>query len=170
MSNFYVSNRKRIEIWSDDDFTVSTSTLPHVSKQDGGHITIRPINHINSIGELTDNQKLKLIRLIDLCEKALISTLRKDNIEVPFCNNQDNGNWCVEEGKTKSFHMHIYGRALNSPKQVFGQALYFPSSTSGFYDNHIPLSEGNIQEIREYILTQPLLTSQSAGGKKSLIS
>ena len=151
MSNFYIKNRKRIDIWNDNDFTISTSTLPHIGKEDGGHITIRPVTHISSIGELTDSQKIKLIKLIAICEKALMDVLKKDDIDIPFCNNQDNGNWCVEEGRAKSFHMHVYGRAINSPKQVFGQALCLPSSTSGFYDNHKPLSDNNINEIREYI-------------------
>ena len=136
------------KIWENEDFVVTTINVPHIDKYDGGHITIRTKVPVSSITQLSDDLLLKLFKLVGYCETALLKTMNKQGIETPFTNNMDNGNWAVFANKPKTMHIHIYGRAKNSVKQTFGQALYFPDPNSGFYDNHTPLNEQDIQSIK----------------------
>jgi diadenosine tetraphosphate (Ap4A) HIT family hydrolase len=142
---------KRLLIWENDNFILSSSTIPHNDKFDGGHLTIRPKVTVQSISELSDEILLEMYKVVRAGEKALIEVLNEQGIDVPFTNNQDNGNWSVFAGKSKSLHIHIYGRARNSTKQIFGQALYFPDPHTTFYDNNTPFDKGDILKIREKV-------------------
>ncbi len=91
------------------------------------------------------------MKVVAIGTKALKEVLGKQGIEIPYTNNQDNGNWATLRNQPKSLHIHIYGRAKNSIKQVFGQAIYAPDPNSTFYDNNEPLSPQDILDIQKYI-------------------
>ena len=90
-----------------------------------------------------------MMKLVQKCEIALIQVLGKQGIEIPFTNNQDNGNWAIAKNLPKNLHIHIYGRAKNSIKQVFGQAIYASDPNSTFYDNNQPLDADDIAKIKK---------------------
>lgn len=144
---------KRIIIWENETHFVTTSTIPHVDKYDGGHIVVRLKKSVKSITELNDNSLLELFKIVRACEKALLELLNEQGIETPFTNNMDNGNWAIFANKDKSLHIHIYGRAVDSIKQTFGQALYFPDPHTTFYDHNKPLSDDDIIVLKEKITT-----------------
>jgi diadenosine tetraphosphate (Ap4A) HIT family hydrolase len=142
---------QRLPIWENDNFVISTSSVPLNCKNDGGQIIIRPKIPVSSITELSDNLMFEMMKLVQAAEKALLKVLNEQGIETPFTNNMDMGNWSVFAKKPKSLHFHIYGRALNSKKQIFGQALYLPDPHSTFYDNNVSLSQDDIDKIKKII-------------------
>ena len=148
-----LTSQTKIIVWQDSDFIVTTPSIPHISKTDGGHLTVTPIKKTSSINGLDDSELLKMMRIVGICEKALIQVLGEQGIEIPFTNNQDNGNWAVAKNLPKSLHIHIYGRAKNSIKQVFGQAIYAPDPHSNFYDNNQLLSDQDIEKIKQILET-----------------
>ena len=146
-----LTEQTKIIAWQDANFKITTPSIPHIDKFDGGHLIVSPLVEVSSVTELSDELLLKMYKLVGLCELALIEVLGQQGIKIPFTNNQDNGNWALLNGKNKSLHIHIYGRAINSVKQVFGQALYCPSPNSTFYDNNCSLTESDIQAIKEFV-------------------
>jgi diadenosine tetraphosphate (Ap4A) HIT family hydrolase len=146
-----LNEQKKILVWENNNLLVTTPSIPHVSKTDGGHLIVSPKVVVGSISELSDDILLEMFRLVGNCEKALIQVLGSQGVEIPFTNNQDNGNWSVLNSQPKKLHIHIYGRAKNSSKQKFGQALYCPDPNIGFYDDNEPLSEKDIQQIGEFL-------------------
>jgi diadenosine tetraphosphate (Ap4A) HIT family hydrolase len=148
-----LTSQTKIIIWQDADIIITTPSIPHISKTDGGHLIVSPTKSVSSITELDDKSLLKMMKIVGYCEKALIQVLGEQGIEIPFTNNQDNGNWAVFKNLPKSLHIHIYGRAKNSTRQVFGQAIYAPDPHSTFYDNNVPLSQEDIEQIKKLIIT-----------------
>lgn len=146
-----LTSQEKILIWENSNFTITTPIIPHVDKFDGGHLIVSPKIPVQSIIYLNDNLLLEMYKLVGFCEKALISTLGKQQIEIPFTNNQDNGNWAVLNGKNKSLHIHVYGRAVNSVNQKFGQALFCPDPNTTFYDKNQSLTQLDIDEIRMFV-------------------
>ena len=146
-----LTQQSKILVWQNANFKITTPAIPHIDKFDGGHLIVSPQVELGSITELGDELLLEMYQLVGLCELALIQILGRQNIKIPFTNNQDNGNWAVFNGKNKSLHIHIYGRAINSFKQVFGQALYCPDPNSTFYDDNQPLDEQDILSIKEFV-------------------
>lgn len=147
-----LTKQTKIVVWQNDNFKVTTPSIPHICKQDGGHLIVSPQKNISSITQLSDDLLLQMYKIVAQCELALISVLAVEGIEIPFTNNQDNGNWAVFNNLPKSLHVHIYGRAKNSKKQVFGEALYCPNPNSRFYDSNQPLTPQNIEDIKNHII------------------
>ncbi len=143
-----LTQQTKIIVWQNANFKI---TIPHIDKFDGGHLIVSPLVEIASITQLSDDLLLEMYQLVGFCELALIQILGQQNIKIPFTNNQDNGNWAVFSGKNKSLHIHIYGRAISSVKQVFGQALYCPDPNSTFYDNNQPLNGQDITAIKDFV-------------------
>jgi diadenosine tetraphosphate (Ap4A) HIT family hydrolase len=146
-----LNSQTKIVVWQDIDFTITTPSIPHVSKTDGGHLIVSPVQKVSSITELSDELLLKMMKLVGLCETALIEVLGQQDIEIPFTNNQDNGNWAALKGLPKTLHIHIYGRAKNSVKQTFGQAIFAPAPHSTFYDGNQPLNDQDIVDIKNFV-------------------
>ena len=92
-----------------------------------------------------------MMKIVAICNKGLKEVLGKQGVEIPFANNQDNGNWAALNNMPKKLHFHIYGRAKNSVNQIFGQAIHAPDPHSTFYDNNEPLTDSDILQIKEYI-------------------
>ena len=146
-----LESQKKILVWEDVDFIVTTPLIPHISKNDGGHLIVSPKVNVSEIYELDDVKLLRFMRIVAVCTQSLKSVLGEQGINIPFTNNQDNGNWAVLNDRPKSLHFHIYGRARNSIKQVFGQAIFAPDPHSTFYDNNIPLNTQDIKNVNNYI-------------------
>jgi diadenosine tetraphosphate (Ap4A) HIT family hydrolase len=146
-----LTEQTKIVVWQNSNYVVTTPSIPHICKFDGGHLIVSPVVPVGSINDLSDELLLGMVKLVGACEKALMQVLGKQGIEIPFCNNQDNGNWAVFKYLPKSLHFHVYGRAKNSTHQTFGQAIYAPDPHSGFYDDNVALSKDDIDEIGERI-------------------
>lgn len=146
-----LEQQKKIIVWEDSEFIVTTPIIPHISKGDGGHLIVSPKSSVGEIFELDDYILFKMIKIVAICNKALKEVLGKQGIEIPYTNNQDNGNWASLNNMPKSLHFHIYGRAKNSLNQIFGQAIHAPDPRSTFYDNNQPLTDSDIEQIKECI-------------------
>ena len=115
-------------IYETKNFKVCIPNKPHVSREDGGHIRIKPIiNEYESRLDLPINEAIERV------------------------NYQDNGNWAFLKNKKPHFHIHLYGRTRNSKVQPFGESLFFPNPETDFYDNFEPFNEEDILEIKNEI-------------------
>ena len=86
-----------------------------------------------------------------LISEAMIKGMKSRNINIERINYQENGNWAYRKGKNPSFHIHLYGRTLNSKTQTFGEALVFPNKDTGFYDKFESFNANDIKEIKKQI-------------------
>jgi len=71
--------------------------------------------------------------------------MKRQGIEIGRINYQDMGNW------NHTLHIHIFGRATTATKQKYGEAVYLPQRSSGFYDTFKPLTEKDVIEMRTEI-------------------
>ena len=76
----------------------------------------------------------------------------------PYPLEEDNGNWAILKPEGPRLHVHLYGRAKNSVVQKYGEALYFPMPSTGFYDSFHPLNDEDIKEIK--LAVEELLTTE----------
>jgi hypothetical protein len=107
-----------------------------------------------------------MMRLTIVVGQAMENVLRKNGVDIGRINYQDNGNWAVFKPGGPTLHIHLYGRAMNAKKQLYGQSLYFPHKETqpDFYRGLQPLTDTDIsdmaQEIRR-LLKQPMYAEES---------
>lgn len=143
-------------IFSTEHFNVAIPQMPHIDRIDGGHIIIAyKYNDYKTYEDLRYELGFELSKLAIISGKALKSVMLLSGIFIERLNYQINGNWsdsCCDDACP--LHLHIYGRVRNSVSQTFGQALFFPDRSTGFYNNFQPLRNEEITSIRRYIELQ----------------
>ena len=140
-------------IYETDNFIVESfdAPTPHVSREDGGHIRIRPKVDIVDRTILTPALAIECMRLTMIVGEALKSGMTNRGIEIARVNYHDMGNWAFKTGKQPFFHIHIYGRAFNAKEQPYQKAVYLPDRSTGFYKGLEPLNEDDIKGIKKQI-------------------
>lgn len=135
------------------NFYVETSTEkpPHVSREDGGHIVIRPKKKVSDRTKLDKKKAIELMKLTMVAGEAFQTAMKKQGVDVGRLNYQDNGNWSVFKPGGPPLHIHIYGRAKSAKIQKYGDALYFPQRSTGFYKKNKPLTPEDTAEIQKQI-------------------
>ncbi len=140
-------------IYETENFIVGVPKVPHIPREDGGHIWIRAKkNSFSSRLDLSSKEAIEVMRLTMLISESMIEGMKNRNIIIERINYQENGNWAYLNGNKPVFHIHLYGRTKNSKTQTWGEALVFPNKKSGFYDNFEPLNNDDINEIKKQIV------------------
>ncbi len=122
----------RFELWSDGEFSITTSSNPHIPKEEGIHL------RIFAKKELTKGWDDP-----ELCGKAFVLAAKVADIIVEklkiveWANLQYNGNWGLLPGYTPLFHIHVYGRKKTG--KTWAQPVQLPKAP-GTYNNE-PLTE-----------------------------
>ena len=111
----------------------------------------RKKNNFCSRLDLDSNEAIEVMRLTMLISEAMINGMKNRNINIERINYQENGNWAYRKGKNPFFHIHLYGRTMNSKTQIWGEALVFPNKETGFYDEFEPFNDDDIKEIKKQI-------------------
>lgn len=138
-------------IYETENFVVAVPEKPHVPREDGGHILIRGKKYYESRTDFTSSLATEVMRLTMLLGEAMKNGMKKRGINIERINYQENGNWAYQKGNKPVFHIHLYGRIRNSVTQTFGEALFFPNNSTGFYDKFKPLNVKDIEEIKKEI-------------------
>ncbi|MBR4830979.1 MAG: hypothetical protein IKZ96_04415 [Bacilli bacterium] len=139
-------------IYTTENFKVCVPNNPHVSREDGGHIRIKPLyNEYESRLELPVNEAIEVMRLTMLVSEAMINGMKKRGLNIDRINYQDNGNWAFLKNNKPHFHIHLYGRTKDSKRNPWGESIKFPNPDTGYYDNFIPFDDLDIKEILDEI-------------------
>lgn len=141
-------------VYETDNFLVEafTTSAPHVSRSDGGHLRIVPKVHYENRWNMSPEEAIEYVRLSMIVGEALKIAMNNIGIPVVRINYHDMGNWAVKKNIKPYFHMNVYGRAENAKTQVWPEAVYLPDRSTGFYDNFEPLNDEDIKEIRKQIM------------------
>ena len=135
-------------IYTTKNFKVCVPNKPHISREDGGHIKIKPlVKEYESRLDLPVNEAIEVMRLTMLVSEAMIIGMKKRGITIDRINYQDNGNWAFLKNKKPHFHIHLYGRTKDSKIQPWGESLNFPNPNTDFYDGFKPFNQDDIKEI-----------------------
>jgi diadenosine tetraphosphate (Ap4A) HIT family hydrolase len=81
--------------------------------------------------------------------EAFEEAMNNRGIPVVKINYQDMGNWAYKRGEKPFLHIHVFGRAKNSVKQLFPESVYLPDRSTGFYDGFEPLNNEDVAEIKK---------------------
>lgn len=140
-------------IYETKNFIACVPKVPHIPREDGGHIWIRSKEkYFCSRLYLDPKEAIEVMRLTMLISEAMINGMKNRNVNIERINYQENGNWAYLKGKNPVFHIHLYGRTKNSKTQTWGEALVFPNKDTGFYDDFEPLNIDDINEIKRQIV------------------
>jgi diadenosine tetraphosphate (Ap4A) HIT family hydrolase len=139
------------EVYKTRNFIVESVDKPMISRSDGGHLIINPVNRISDRTKLTPQLAIEFIRLSMIVGEAMETALNNQGIDVGRVNYQDNGNWAVFTPQGPHFHLHLYGRAKSAKIQKYGEAVNLPLPHTGFYEGLEPLTETDVRAIREEI-------------------
>ena len=132
-----------IIIYETETFMACVPKVPHIPREDGGHIWIRAKEkYFASRLDLSPKEAIEVMRLTMLVSEAMIIGMRNRGVHIERINYQENGNWAYVEGTKPVFHIHLYGRTRDSRTQPFGQALVFPYKA---------FNDEDIQEIQKQI-------------------
>ena len=135
-------------VYKTQNFTVKAPEVPHVPREDGGHVFIEANDpHCCDRTQLTADQAIECAWLTMLAGEAYWNVMSERGLDPYRLNYQDNGNWAFVRGEDPLFHIHIYGRARNEKHQEYGQALRFPYPTTGFYEGFQPLTDDDIAAL-----------------------
>lgn len=135
-------------IYETRTFKVFVPDKVHISREDGGHLCIMSKEkYFASRLDLSPSEAVEVMRLSMLVSEAMINGMKKRGIDIAKINYQDNGNWAYLRGDKPEFHIHLYGRTINSKIQKWGEALNFPDPQEHFYDNFKQLEDKDIEEI-----------------------
>jgi hypothetical protein len=132
-------------IFEDEGFSVVTWKRPHIDRADGGHIVIVPPGGVPDRRFLAPRQAVRLMWLSIVVAEAMFDVLPKCGIQLEKVNFQENGNWGLDESRSPSLHLHLYGRARNSRYQEFGQALFLPDPSDAMYEKLEPFRLSEIE-------------------------
>ncbi len=136
------------EIYKTNNFVILIPKLPHVSREEGGHIFISPKVSVVDRTELPPKIAIELMRLTMILGEAMVMGLNKQGIDIGRIHYQDNGNWDLFKPTGPQLHIHLYGRAKNSTIQKYGEALRFPLPNTGFYDTLKPFNQKDLEVIK----------------------
>jgi len=128
-----------------ENFTIQSHEKPFVSREEGGHIVIRPILEVEDRTKLSPELAKELMKLTMVVGEAMKRGMQTRGIELGRINYLELGNW------TPILHIHVIGRAKTATKQKFGEALSLPFRNTGFYDDFKPLDEEDITIIKKQI-------------------
>lgn len=141
-----------ISIYDTENFIVAVPKMPHIPREDGGHLWIRAKNeYFSSRVDLEPKLAIEVMRLTLLIGEAMQKGMKNRGIHIERINYQENGNWACQKNIEPEFHIHLYGRTKNSKTQTWGEALVFPNQDTGFYDNFERFNNEDIQEIKKQI-------------------
>jgi diadenosine tetraphosphate (Ap4A) HIT family hydrolase len=134
-------------IFQTDNFTIETREKPHISRQDGGHITISPVVPVEDRTKLSPELAKELMKLTMITGEAMKVGLAKNGINLGRINYMDMGNW------NPKLHLHLYGRAINAPNYPYGTYLQLPSTPDQLVELGLlePLNEKDISDIKTEI-------------------
>ena len=132
-------------IFESDNFTVEAHSKLYVSRTDGGHIVISPKIAVADRTQLSTELVIELALITNIAGIAMQKGLAKQGIKLGRINYQDNGNW------KPTLHVHLYGRAINSTYQKYGQPIIVAKNLK---DNVMqePLNNPDCKLIREQAL------------------
>ncbi len=123
---------ERFELWSNGEFSITTSSNPHIPKEEGIHLRIFAKREVANGWEDPE-----------LCGKAFTLAAKVAGIIVErlkivqWANLQYNGNWGLLPGYTPVFHIHIYGRKKTG--KTWAQPVILPKAPGTY--KHEPLTE-----------------------------
>ncbi len=133
-------------------FIVERAPRPFISREEGGHIRIFPIDSsISCIHDLSSKQAIELIRLEMVVREAMIDGMNLQGVPVVWVNMEDLGNWAFKRNEKPILHIHVFGRVASAKKQVWPEAPYLPDRSSGFYDGFEPLTNEDMRVIGQLI-------------------
>jgi diadenosine tetraphosphate (Ap4A) HIT family hydrolase len=150
-----------------EDFIVESHDKTHHSRENGGHLKVKPKQPFNHRQEMPLDLASGLMHLTMVAGEAATNVLRGKGLDIVRINYQDNGNWAYkpEINKTNHLHIHLYIRTSheehpdNDPKfQPFPDALVFPPPTTNYYDHFQPLTVVDCHDIGDEI--NRLLTTE----------
>lgn len=141
------------EVYQSKNFIVESVDKPMVSRTEGGHLIITPKVRISDRTKLSPALAIEFIRLSMIVGEAMTVALNQQGIDVGRINYQDNGNWAVFAPQGPHFHLHLYGRAKSATIQKYGESVNLPFPETGFYNSFEPLSQEDIEAIRNQIET-----------------
>ncbi len=135
-------------IYETDNFTIEAREKPHISRQDGGHITIFPKVDIEDRTKLSPELAKELMMLTMVTGEAMKLGLAKNGVNLGRINYMDMGNWGPK------LHIQIYGRALDAPNHPFGTYLQIPPTPDKLaaLGPLEPLNEKDVADIKTEVL------------------
>lgn len=146
-------------IYEDDNFTVTAPERPLHSRENGGHITIRPKQHFTEHFELPMDLAADFMHLSMLVGEAATIALRQGGLNIMRINYQEMGNWAYKPEWTSqpNVHLHMLIRTDherhpdNDPRfQAFPEALTLPPM-GAYYEQFKPLTDDDCSAIRAEI-------------------
>ena len=140
-------------IYETEHFNVLLPERPHIPREDGGHIYITSKEHYTDRTEFPEEIACEMVLLSQRVGRAFIKAMADGGVTVARINYQENGNWAFRNGGSYApfFHLHIYGRTVDSKTQVWGEALNFPDPDTGFYDHFTGLTEADVEAFQRYM-------------------
>ncbi|MEK7153128.1 MAG: hypothetical protein AAB834_04215 [Patescibacteria group bacterium] len=142
------------------DFIATGHDRTHHSRENGGHIVVRPKQHFEHRHELPLGLAAKLMHFTMVVGEAATNVLKEKGIAVVRINYQDNGNWTYKNPDERpEYHTNLYMRTYgekhpdNDPRfQAFPEALTFPDRGTGYYDHFKPFTAKDCADIKNELL------------------
>ena len=141
-------------VYETETFKLGCPAQPHIPRADGGHLYIRSKEkYFSDRTDFSPREAIEAMRLSVMAGEAMTAAMKKRGVDIARINYQENGNWAFRNGGSYApyFHLHIYGRTVDSKTQVWGEALYFPDPDTGFYDHFTGLTEADVEAFLRYM-------------------
>jgi diadenosine tetraphosphate (Ap4A) HIT family hydrolase len=137
-------------IYETEKFLVESVDRPHIDRDDGGHIVIKPKVRLSVRQELSSSEAIELMRLTIVVGEAMTKVMNEHGVDIGRINYQDNGNWSVFKLEGPYLHIHLYGRSKSAKIQKYGQAGHFPhrNEKPEFYEKLKPLTQEDVSDIQ----------------------
>lgn len=136
-------------IYETENFILFIPGRPHIPREDGGHICITTKVPVCDRTEFTPAMAKEFVRLSMMAGEAFVKGMEEKGVKIARINYQENGNWAFRKQNNYKpfFHLHLYGRTVDSKTQEWGEALNFPDPDTGFYDTMTILTDEDAASI-----------------------
>jgi diadenosine tetraphosphate (Ap4A) HIT family hydrolase len=140
-------------IYETENFSVVPAAMPHIDRDDGGHIVIIPKVRVERRQDLSPKLASELMRLTMVVGEAMTTVMNRRGVDIGRINYQDNGNWSVFKPEGAYLHYHLYGRAKSAKTFKYGTSCYFPlrEANPDYYKDFKPLTDEDCEEMNKEI-------------------
>lgn len=119
-------------IYEDKYFAVFSPPLPLNCRDDGGHLILIKKEPVRDRSDLSWQEAIDFMRISMAVGKAMYEVLGIERM-----NDEDLGNWGLDDPGGPKMHLHFFGRARQQAHQIRGHHIFLYPKGHPIYQGHL---------------------------------
>jgi diadenosine tetraphosphate (Ap4A) HIT family hydrolase len=119
-------------VYEDQYFEIFSPGLPLNCRDDGGHLLLIKKEPVRDRSDLSWQEAIDFMRISMAVGKAMYEVLGIERM-----NDEDLGNWGLDDPGGPKMHLHFFGRARQQTHQIRGHHIFLYPKGHPIYQGHL---------------------------------